>query len=252
MNLVLNWNEYEVYSKYINEHFVLENNTSADNPEIKKVQIKVNYAIRDISIRYKFFAALAYNLRLVYTYEVNTAAVDGTNIFISPKFFAPLTQAQITFIICHEIMHCVLLHTARMNGREPDRWNVACDYEINLLLSNIEKPIVSYDEIKNDPLNGLINKLYKNRSAEELYNDPKLVIPQLDEKPKDGPDKSSKDGPGSGGSGDNKPKPLKVGDIIYDKSTKVYGRVNDIDLVSGSVDYSPLTKEAAREIVNNK
>lgn len=246
MNLVLNWNEYEVYSKYINEHFVLENNTSADNPEIKKVQIKVNYAIRDISIRYKFFAALAYNLRLIYTYEVKTAAVDGTNIFISPKFFAPLNEAQITFIICHEIMHCVLLHIARMNGRAHYRWNVACDYEINLLLSNIEKPIVSYDEIKNDPLNGLINKLYKNRSAEELYNDPELVMPEQDV------DKEPNDDNGSDGSSSGESQPLKVGDIIYDKVSKTYGKVNTIDLGSGNIDYSPLTKEAAREIVNNK
>lgn len=246
MRKILSWGEYDKYSDFSKNQIVLENEES--DPNLKKVRIKVDYAIRGIAAKYKFFAELAYNLRIIYTRRVPTAAVDGTNMFINPDFFAPLTEPQIMFIVCHEVMHCALLHFARIKGRDPFRWNIAGDYEINLLLA--DDGVLPYEEIKNE-LHGLIEKSYKGRNAEQLYDDPDMIMPQREE-PEEGDESGEGAGEGGSGSGDggdggsgSGQSVLKPGNIIYDKSSGTYGRVNSIDEASGEVDFEPLTKEQA-------
>ena len=244
MKKILNWGEYDKYSEFSKQQHIIFENEEAD-PNLKKVRIKVDYAIRGIAAKYKFFAELAYNLRIIYTRRVKTAAVDGTNMFINPDFFAPLTEPQIMFIVCHEVMHCALLHFSRIKGRDPFRWNIAGDYEINLLLA--DDGILPYDEIKNE-LHGMIEKAYKGKNAEQLYDDSEMVMPPREE-PGEGEDEESDSTPGGGGgeggSGGGKKEVLKPGNIIYDKASGTYGKVNSIDVNSGQVDFEPLSKEQA-------
>ena len=52
--------------------------------------------------------------------------------------------------------------------------------------------------------------------------------------------------PGGGGGKGKKPKEgLFPGNIIYDKSSGSYGKVNSIDKTTGEVDFSPLSKQEA-------
>lgn len=243
MKKLLSWGEYGKYSDFSKQNLVLENEEA--DPNLKKVKIKVDYAIRGIAAKYKFFAELAYNLRIIYTRQVPTAAVDGTNMFINPDFFAPLTEPQIMFIVCHEVMHCALLHFARIKGRDGFRWNIAGDYEINLLLA--EDGVLPYDEIKNE-LHGMIEKAYKGKNAEQLYDDPEMKMPER-EKEEEGEDQDSDSTQGGGGEGGSQgggsKEVLKAGNIIYDKASGTYGRVNSIDEASGEVDFEPMSKEQA-------
>jgi hypothetical protein len=248
MKNLLSWGEYDKYSEFSNRQHILLENEDADL-NLKKVRLKVDYAIRGISIKYKFFAELVYNLRIIYTRQVPTAAVDGTNMFINPDFFAPLTEPQIVFIVCHEVMHCALLHFARIKGRDPFRWNIAGDYEINLLLA--DDGVLPYEEIKNE-LHGMIEEAYRGKNAEQLYDDPNMKMPESEESKDDeaGEDNDSDSTPGGGGgegagSDSGGREVLTPGNIIYDKASGSYGRVNSIDVASGDVDFEPLTKEQA-------
>lgn len=245
MKQLLDWNDYHKYADFTKSDLILEAEDS--DPVLKKVKIKVDYAIRKVAVKYKFFADLTYKLRIIYTRQVKTAAVDGTNMFINPDFFEPLTEDQIVFIVCHEVMHCALFHFARIQGRDGYRWNIAGDYEINWLLS--EDGILSYDEIKNT-LHGMIEKSYAGKNAEQLYEDPEMIVPPKEEdQEQDTTPGGPQDGdppPGGGGGGGKKPKEgLFPGNIIYDKSSGSYGKVNSIDKTTGEVDFSPLSKQEA-------
>jgi len=242
MKQLLYWDDYNKYSTFTKTTGLILESQESD-PLIKKVKIKVDYAIAKLGGQYKFFAELLYKLRIIYTYnlERKTAAVDGTNMFIDPNFFNGLNERQIMFVIAHEVMHCALFHFARMQGRDGFRWNVAGDYEINLLLSYDK--ILSYDEIAEF---GLINKDYAQRNAEQLYDDSDLIMPNepQDEEGEEGEGGEGGDGPES----EDKPKKksvLKPGDIIYDTANDMFGKVNSIDSVSKEVDFSPLSKQEA-------
>lgn len=210
MQRILEWKDWNNFVDYVSSQNILEaiatpaTGEAQPSDEIKTqtVKIKTSYAIQQLAAKFKFFAEILYRLDIIYTYssEIPTAATDGCRIFINPNFFYPLTQKQIIFIMCHEVMHVALLHITRINGRDHDRWNVAGDYEINLLLAN--EGLMTVEEIAKD-LEGLINKDYANKNAEQLYNDPNMKMPDQPQ-PSDGP---SKPGSGSGKPGDLKQPP---------------------------------------------
>lgn len=236
MKILLDWNSFNRYQEFASKELVLESQT--DDLNLKKTRIKTSYAFQILTGRYRFFAELAYKLKIIYTRhpEIPTAAVDGTHLFINPDFFAPLTEKQIVFILCHEVLHCALLHFSRMEGRDPRKWNVAGDYEINLMLA--DDGIISRSEIENE-LKGLIDGKYKGMNAEQIYDDAGLNQP-----PK--PEQQKQDGQGQSGPD----QPLSVGDVIRNERTGGYGVVKSIDEQTGEIDYEPVSKEEAIKIVN--
>ncbi len=236
MKILLDWNSFNRYQEFASKELVLESQT--DDLNLKKTRIKTSYAFQILTGRYRFFAELAYKLKIIYTRhpEIPTAAVDGTHLFINPDFFAPLTEKQIVFILCHEVLHCALLHFSRMEGRDPRKWNVAGDYEINLMLA--DDGIISRSEIENE-LKGLIDGKYKGMNAEQIYDDAGLTQP-----PK--PEQQKQDGQGQSGPD----QPLSVGDVIRNERTGGYGVVKSIDEQTGEIDYEPVSKEEAIKIVN--
>lgn len=238
MKRLLDWNSFNRYQEFASTGLVLE--SQDDDINSKKARIKTSYAFQILTGRYRFFAELAYKLKIIYTRhpDIQTAAVDGTHLFINPDFFAPLTEKQIVFILCHEVLHCALLHFARMDGRDRLKWNYATDYEINLMLA--DDGIISKSEIENE-LKGLINAQYKGMNAEQIYEDPNVIPP-----PPPQQDKQQGQGKGQGGPD----QPLSVGDVIRNERTGGYGVVTSIDEATGEVDYDPITKEEAVKIVN--
>jgi hypothetical protein len=236
MKRLLDWNSFNRYSQFAESNLVLEN--QADDPNSKITRIKVSYAFQILTGRYRFFAELAYKLKIVYTRhpQIQTAAVDGTHLFINPDFFAPLTEKQIVFILCHEVLHCALLHFARMEGRDAEKWNIAGDYEINLMLA--DDGIISKSEIAND-LRGLIDDKYKGMNAEQIYG-------EVESAPSPQQQQQQQKGQGQGGPD----QPLSVGDIVRNERTGGYGVVTNINEETGEVDYDPISKEEAIKIVN--
>jgi predicted metal-dependent peptidase len=81
-----------------------------------------------------FFATLALRLTPVPDRSVGTMATDGTRLLYDPAFVLGLAKAERVGVLAHEVMHCALAHFSRRAGRDPLRWNVACDLAVNLLL----------------------------------------------------------------------------------------------------------------------
>lgn len=114
-----------------------------------------------------WFGHLAMKLNMVEVADQNlTMSVDGTNLYFNSDMLEKYSLPQIKAIIAHEVMHCALKHMYRINDRDLETWNEACDYAINPLLqeSGFEMPP-----------DALMSDRYKNEdgqwmSAEQIYS----------------------------------------------------------------------------------
>lgn len=89
-----------------------------------------------------------------------TTATDARNFYFNPAYVARLTLEQTQFVLAHEAMHCALSHFARRNHRQKHRWDVACDYAVNMILD---------EERMSPPDNALMSASYRGLTAEEIY-----------------------------------------------------------------------------------
>ena len=81
-----------------------------------------------------FFSTLIVSVPYVFTYEVETAATDGSKHYFNPDFLDSLTIEEIMGLRAHEGAHDMFKHMLRMGTRIHKVWNHACDYVINYIL----------------------------------------------------------------------------------------------------------------------
>ena len=81
-----------------------------------------------------FWGVLSLRLAPVEDPSIKTMQTDGISIRYNPGFVTGLSRGLLRTTIAHETMHCAALHHTRRGGRDPRRWNIACDYAINPLL----------------------------------------------------------------------------------------------------------------------
>lgn len=89
-----------------------------------------------------------------------TTATDAKNFYYNPAYIDRLNLEQTQFVLAHEAMHCALSHFARRNHRQKHRWDVACDYAVNMILD---------EERMRGPDNALMSAAYRGLTAEEIY-----------------------------------------------------------------------------------
>lgn len=128
-----------------------------------------------------------------------TAQTNGKRIWFNPEFFMSISHEVRIFVIFHEIMHPVLLHFLRLEGRNPDKWNRAGDYVINLMAKN--QGLTLWDKCLYDPK-------YAGKTTEEIYN--LLPVAPMPDFLKD---IMPATGDGEGGEGDQSMTPEEVADF---------------------------------------
>ena len=84
--------------------------------------------------RSAFFATLVLRLVPEPGWDLDTLATDGRVLRYHPPFVTGLSPDELAGVLAHEVMHCALAHPARRAGRDPERWNIACDLAVNPLL----------------------------------------------------------------------------------------------------------------------
>ena len=89
-----------------------------------------------------------------------TTATDARFFYYNADYIGRLTLEQTQFILAHEAMHCALSHFARRAHRQKQRWDVACDYAVNMILD---------EERMRPPDNALMEAKYRGLTAEEIY-----------------------------------------------------------------------------------
>ena len=68
--------------------------------------------------------------------DIPTMAVSADKFLYNQKFAESLPFDEFVFVVLHEIAHISLMHPVRINGRDPELWNIACDLYVNKLLDD--------------------------------------------------------------------------------------------------------------------
>lgn len=212
----------------ITQDDVKENMESLQNECLERMLISRTSLVKN----FPFFTILASKLKPVAnTSWCKTLAVDGKHLFYNPiyvmgysKLLTPtklqevlddlrqnlpdhteeqiqgilggLTDNNLTFAICHEILHCAYDHFGRLGMRDPSIWNQAADYAINQIL--VRSKIGQIHET------WLLDPAFENMAAEEIYE----FLKEERKKQQQGQNSSGDDSNG-GGSGQGQAKRQK-------------------------------------------
>lgn len=110
-----------------------------------------------------FWGILSYKMPIVEDPNILSACTDGRQIKINPEWANTLSNAELAFVWAHEISHAAFHHTTRLNNRNIEKWNRACDYSVNPLLIEAGLPMPTGDN------QGLLDPQYVGMSADEIY-----------------------------------------------------------------------------------
>ena len=140
-----------------------------------------------------FYGLLLMHMIYAVDEEVETACTDGKRITFGTDFLDRLSDAELDFVMMHEVLHVVLQHCLRGNNRDPENFNIACDIVVNsniLLENNMKSASITlsqYGESMHLTPNGKEGYEY---TAEQVYE----MLSKQKKKPQ----------AKSGGSGDGK------------------------------------------------
>ncbi len=123
--------------------------------------LRIQKARTALVLDHPFFGSLLFRLKGQESRSVKTMATDGISLYYNPEFVETLTAATLAGTLAHEVMHPALHHHVRRSGRDPKRWNVACDYAINPLLLEAGLSL---------PEGVLLENRLRGMSAEQIYN----------------------------------------------------------------------------------
>ena len=131
----------------------------------RKVQEKLITARIGLLLKAPFFGNLATRLILKNADDwLPTAATDGRYFYYNSEFVNKLPIKQTEFLFGHETLHNVYDHMGRRGDRDPQLFNIACDYAVNLDL--VDQRIG--EKITTVPI--LLDNKYKGMSSEEIYD----------------------------------------------------------------------------------
>jgi predicted metal-dependent peptidase len=124
--------------------------------------IRITKARSQLIIEHPFFGALAMNLIVKPAPGMATMATDGRHLYYRPGFLdePDITPLEVKRIVAHEVGHCMLGHHTRRSGRDPERWNIACDHAVNLILKSAGFVI---------PPDRYCDERFRNMTAERIY-----------------------------------------------------------------------------------
>lgn len=111
-----------------------------------------------------FISSVLMSLKSKWDDKHATAYTDGLSIGISTPFWERLTPGQRVFLLLHETWHVAFYHVTRCKESkkyEPQKWNYACDYYINLMLVK-----EGFEFIEG----GLLDYAYDGMSVDEIYD----------------------------------------------------------------------------------
>lgn len=88
---------------------------------------------------------------------------DGLAVFVDIHKVQSLTESVLKYTYAHTLLHVLLKHAFRMEGRDHKLWNRSSDVVINLLLSDFER-------VGERPEHEVMMEKFRDKSVEEVYN----------------------------------------------------------------------------------
>lgn len=115
----------------------------------------------DICLFSPFLARALLSLPMTVDRKIETMATDGHKIYFNPEWADQLTQQERDGVRVHEVLHVLLGHHVRQGHREHERWNVACDGEINAFVEDSGYTL---------PAEAIRFPQWVGKTAEEIYD----------------------------------------------------------------------------------
>jgi predicted metal-dependent peptidase len=81
-----------------------------------------------------FWASIQLKLKMISSDWVPTMGTDGERILYNPEFVKKIGLIKAKGVLAHEDAHVVFLHPFRRGDRDPELWNIACDYAVNPII----------------------------------------------------------------------------------------------------------------------
>ena len=133
---------------------------------LRECESRITKAKTALILEHPFYATVVLSLLFRNAAEagmpsVKTMATDGRHIFWDENFTAKLTFLELVGVLVHETLHVVFMHMLRRGTRNHLLWNIACDYVINILITDAGLKL---------PANGFLDAKYRNWSAEKVYD----------------------------------------------------------------------------------
>jgi predicted metal-dependent peptidase len=125
------------------------------------IERRLQKARTTLLLDHPFFGSLLFRLKGRESRSIETMATDGISLFYNPDFVDTLNAATLCGVLAHEVLHPGLQHHVRRSGRDPKRWNEACDYAINPILLDAGLHL---------PEGVLVDDRFREMSAEQIYN----------------------------------------------------------------------------------
>jgi len=127
-----------------------------------------------------FFSYIVNHMKMIEkSKKVPTMGVDAEGTcYYNNKFIEMISDDELKTILCHEAMHCALIHLTRLGGRDMKIWNYATDLAVNTLLMSNNftfpqgklKPILpEYDNTYK--INKKLITDVDKKTAEMIYNE---------------------------------------------------------------------------------
>ena len=124
-------------------------------------QAKVSRAVTRLVVKHPFFGSICLSVVVRSEDDIPTMCTDGKTILWSPDFVDTMDQEETVGVMAHEVLHIVFKHSLRRGSRDPELWNIACDFAINQILVDSEFTL---------PEGALIDPQYKDLTAEAIYD----------------------------------------------------------------------------------
>jgi predicted metal-dependent peptidase len=121
-----------------------------------------------------FFAYILLHMKQQKKNTIPSMGVDfNFNLYYNEEFVSKLSDNDLKFVLCHEVLHVALGHLVRRGNRIGSVWNVACDIVVNDILSNFFYSTLLYEGITAKTLvnYGIVIKDVSKKCAEEIYDE---------------------------------------------------------------------------------
>jgi len=103
-----------------------------------------------------------------------TMATDGARIFVNPHYITTLSIGELAAVLVHEALHVIMRHPLRRNGRDPRKWNVACDHAINWIIDKLNytlpKNVLEGREGSAEQIYGQVEREYEQEQQSRQQN----------------------------------------------------------------------------------
>jgi predicted metal-dependent peptidase len=133
---------------------------------------KISRARLQIMLRHPFLAGAVARLPMKEAIDMpwcQTMATDGYNVFWNSEFCDSHEEEELSGVIAHELMHCILGHNDRRAGRNRVGWNMAIDHATNLFLLACDIVL---------PSDRLADPQYEGLTAEQIYDELQHYLPR--------------------------------------------------------------------------